>query len=54
MRVGLAAQGGRNTKGISIIALGANEVIEWVVKLAPRIVLPEPTGDYELEGDSGD
>jgi DNA gyrase subunit A len=50
MRVSLAPQGGRNTKGDYVISMGDKEVVARVVLLEPRVDLPENGGgkvDFE-------
>jgi DNA gyrase subunit A len=41
MRIGLAPEGGRSTKGISVIAVQGKELVAHVVKLEARIEVPE-------------
>jgi DNA gyrase subunit A len=41
MRIDLAPQGGRNIKGDYVISMGAKEAVARVVRLEPRIELPE-------------
>jgi DNA gyrase subunit A len=50
MRISLAPQGGRNTKGDYVISMGEKEVVARVVPFEPRVELPENGGgpvDFE-------
>jgi DNA gyrase subunit A len=50
MRVSLALQGGRNTKGDYVISMGEKEAVARVVLFEPRVELPENGGrrvDFE-------
>ncbi len=41
MRVGLAAQGGRNTRGDYVISMSETDAVARVVRLEPRIAVPD-------------
>jgi DNA gyrase subunit A len=49
MRVSLAPQGGRNTKGDYVISMGDKEVVARVVPFAPRVEPPENGGPVNFE-----
>jgi len=49
MRVSLAPQVGRNTKGDYVISLRAKEAVAKVVRLEGRIVLPAPAPEMAGE-----
>ncbi len=46
MTIGEATHGGRNTRGDSVISTGTDEFVIRVVKLEPRIDLPENGGSH--------
>jgi hypothetical protein len=49
MRIGLAPQAGRNTKGDYVISLRQKELVARVVRLEPRLDVPASTAVEDAE-----
>jgi DNA gyrase subunit A len=54
MRIGLAPQAGRSTKGDYVISMGAKEVAARVVRLEPRIEIGERKGEEQFAAEDAE